>query len=133
MCALGWGLVLVSTFLISHAHLFGVSQVRAYYQRKQLSDPGFQTPSLYRYLRHPMQAGFLIAFWATPLMTEGHLVFALATTIYILVALQLEERDLIRVFGKRYEAYRKRVPMLVPKLTWSRASKEPTPTAENIE
>jgi len=133
LCGLGWGLVLVSTFLISHAHLFGVSQVHAYFRRQQLLEPDFQTPSLYRYVRHPMQAGFLIAFWATPLMTGGRLVFALVTTAYILAALQLEERDLIRFFGKRYEAYRERVPMLIPKLTRGRAEKKPMPAAENVE
>ncbi len=111
---LGWGLVLVSTFMISHAHLFGVKQVHDFLKGREQWEPGFQTPSLYRYLRHPIMAGFLIAFWATPRMTVGHLVFALATTGYILVALQLEERDLIAVFGEKYRRYRERVPMLIP-------------------
>src|SRR5690606_18710561 len=85
---LGWGLVLLSTFMISHAHLFGVKQVHAFWRRKQPASPGFQTPGLYRHMRHPIMTGFLIAFWATPAMTVGHLVFALATTGYILIALQ---------------------------------------------
>ena len=133
LCGLGWSLVLISTFLISHAHLFGVSQVHAYLRRKQLSEPDFQTPSLYRYVRHPMQAGFLIAFWATPLMTGGRLVFALVTTVYILAALQLEERDLIRFFGRRYEAYRESVPMLIPKFARGHVAKKSTPAAEKVE
>lgn len=133
LCGFGWGLVLVSTFLISHAHLFGVSQVHAYFRRRQLSEPSFQTPSLYRYVRHPMQAGFLIAFWATPLMTGGRLLFALGTTAYILVALQFEEHDLMAFFGKRYEAYRERVPMLIPKLTLGRGAKKPASAAESVE
>jgi methanethiol S-methyltransferase len=113
--ALGWGLVLVSTFMISHAHLFGVKQVHQYWRRQEAALPGFQTPGLYRYLRHPIMAGFLIAFWATPVMTVGHLVFALATSGYILVAVQLEERDLVHAFGERYQAYRERVPMFIPR------------------
>lgn len=113
--ALGWGLVLVSTFMISHAHLFGVKQVHQYWRRQEPALPGFQTPGLYRYLRHPIMAGFFIAFWATPVMTVGHLLFALATTGYILIAVQLEERDLVQAFGERYQAYRQRVPMFVPR------------------
>lgn len=133
VCGLGWGLVLVSTFLISHAHLFGVSQVHAYLRRRQQPEPGFQTPSLYRYVRHPMQAGFLIAFWAAPLMTEGHLVFALVTTAYILTALQFEERDLILFFGERYEAYRERVPMLFPRLVRGRTAKSSIPAKQSAK
>lgn len=111
---IGWGLVLLSTFMISHAHLFGVKQVHTFWRREIPASPGFQTPGLYRHMRHPIMTGFLIAFWATPVMTVGHLVFALATTGYILIALQLEERDLVAAFGARYEAYRRRVPMFVP-------------------
>lgn len=113
--ALGWGLVLVCTFLISHAHLFGLQQVHQYRKGQELTNPEFKTPSLYRYSRHPMMTGFFLAFWATPRMTVGHLVFALATTGYILVALQLEEHDLIKHFGDRYRAYRAQVPMLIPR------------------
>lgn len=122
---LGWGLVLVATFMISHAHLFGVKQVHQYWRRSAPSDPGFQTPGLYRHVRHPIMTGFFIAFWATPAMTVGHLVFALATAGYILVALQLEERDLVRFFGERYDAYRRRVPMFVPRLRRQPAAKQP--------
>ena len=122
--AIGWGLVLVATFMISHAHLFGVKQVHAFWRRKDLVDPGFRTPGLYRHMRHPIMAGFFIAFWATPVMTVGHLVFALATTGYILIALQLEERDLVTSFGERYEAYRQRVPMFVPRPSRRPAVKE---------
>lgn len=111
---IGWGLVLLSTFMISHAHLFGVKQVHTFWSREEPASPGFQTPGLYRHMRHPIMTGFLIAFWATPVMTVGHLVFALATTGYILIALQLEEHDLVAAFGARYEAYRRRVPMFVP-------------------
>lgn len=111
---LGWGLVLAATFMISHAHLFGVKQVHEYLNELEPSEPGFQTPGLYRYIRHPILAGFFITFWATPRMTAGHLVFALATTGYILVAVRLEERDLIAVFGEKYRKYRRRVPMLIP-------------------
>lgn len=125
---LGWGLVLLSTFMISHAHLFGVKQVHAFWRRKQPASPGFQTPGLYRHMRHPIMAGFFVAFWATPAMTVGHLVFALATTGYILIAVQLEERDLVRAFGERYEAYRRQVPMFVP-----RPGRAPTAVTETLQ
>lgn len=113
--ALGWALVLLCTFLISHAHLFGLQQVSQYWKRQELTSPDFMTPSLYRYSRHPMMVGFLLAFWATPRMTQGHLLFAVATSGYILIALQFEEQDLVRHFGDRYRAYRARVPMLFPR------------------
>lgn len=116
VCAFGWGLVLVSTFMISHAHLFGVSQVNDYFHKRQPTDPGFQTPGLYRQMRHPIMTGFFVAFWATPEMSTGHLVFALVTSVYIVAALQLEERDLINYFGNRYRAYRENVPMFVPRI-----------------
>lgn len=112
--ALGWLIVLASTYMISHAHLFGLKQVRQYLNRKKLSGPRFQTPGFYRYVRHPLMAGFFIAFWATPHMTLGHLLFSIATTGYILIALRLEERDLIRHFGDRYRLYRQQVPMIFP-------------------
>ncbi len=111
----GWVLVLGATFAISHAHLFGVEQVYRYMrEEEEASAPGFQVPRLYRYVRHPLVLGFLIAFWATPEMTVGHLVFALATTGYSLVGLYLEERDLVARFGDDYRRYRKRVPMILP-------------------
>lgn len=111
----GWGIVLMATFMISHTHLFGLKQVHAFLQDRKLSPPKFQVTGFYRYIRHPIMAGFLIAFWATPRMTVGHLLFAAATTGYILIALQLEERDLLAHFGDRYRTYREQVPKLVPR------------------
>jgi len=111
----GWALATVATFLINHYELFGLQQVYAYARGVQLSAPSFREPFLYRWMRHPLYLGFLIAFWVTPLMTWGHLLFAVAVTGYILVAVQLEERDLVRLFGDRYREYRQRVPMLFPR------------------
>jgi protein-S-isoprenylcysteine O-methyltransferase Ste14 len=111
----GWALALVATFLINHFELFGLQQVYAHARGVQLSRPTFRQPYLYRWIRHPLYLGFLIAFWASPRMTWGHLLFSVAATGYILVGVQLEERDLIRVFGDRYRAYRQRVPMLLPR------------------
>jgi protein-S-isoprenylcysteine O-methyltransferase Ste14 len=108
----GWAIVLASTFMIDHFELFGVAQVLS----KTRVKPGFRTVLLYRVVRHPLMLGFLIAFWATPTMTGGHLLFAAVTTAYILVALQLEERDLVDDLGDTYRHYRRRVPMLVPRL-----------------
>lgn len=111
----GWALAFVTTFLINHFELFGLQQVYAHARGVQLATPQFRQPFLYRWIRHPLYLGFLIAFWATPLMTWGHLLFSVAVTGYVLVAVQLEERDLIRLFGDRYREYRQRVPMLVPR------------------
>jgi methanethiol S-methyltransferase len=112
--AFGFVLVLVTTFLINHFDLFGLRQVWLHLLGRQYTAPRFATPGPYRLVRHPLYVGWLFAFWMTPTMTLAHLVFALATTGYILIAIQLEERDLVREYGEAYEDYRQRVPMLVP-------------------
>jgi methanethiol S-methyltransferase len=111
---LGWGIALLSSFLINHFELSGLSQVLARLRGRELPPPVFKAPTLYRGVRHPLYLGFLLAFWATPVMTVGHLLFAAVMTAYILIGIQLEERDLIRSFGEGYRRYRKEVPMLVP-------------------
>ncbi len=112
--AFGWGLLLFSTFVINHFDLFGLRQVWLYLLGRSYKAPKFATPGPYRLVRHPLYVGWLFAFWMTPTMTLAHLLFSLATTAYILIAIQFEERDLVRDYGQSYEDYRRSVPMLVP-------------------
>lgn len=112
----GWAFVLVSTFLIDHFDLFGLRQVFLHASGREYRPLAFQATGLYRYIRHPLMTGFLLAFWTTPTMTVGHLLFAIATTGYILIALQLEERDLVGFHGEEYRSYREQAGMLLPRL-----------------
>lgn len=126
----GWALVLVSTFLINHFDLFGLRQVWLQFRGIPYSPPEFRTPALYKIVRHPLYVGWFFAFWMTPTMTAAHLLFAVATTAYILIAIQFEERDLVKEHGKAYEDYRRTVPMLVP-FSKNRA-KQAAPSLEKI-
>lgn len=111
---LGWVIALHSTFLIDHFDFFGLRQAYLYAKGKEYAPPKFKMPELYQYVRHPMMMGLIIAIWATPVMTVGHFLFAVTMTSYIVVGIQLEERDLVNLYGQAYQEYRRRVSMIIP-------------------
>lgn len=120
--AVGWATVFIATCLINHFDLFGLRQVWLCFQGKEYTSLRFTTPGPYRLVRHPLYVGWLIVMWATPTMTMAHLLFAVTTTAYILIAIQLEERDLVAYHGADYERYRQEVPMLIPRIGRTNAS-----------
>jgi methanethiol S-methyltransferase len=126
---LSWAMLLLSTFLIDHFSLFGLRQVYCDWRGQPVPDPDFKMPALYKFVRHPIYCSFIAAFWATPRMTAGRLLFALASTGYIFVGAFFEERDLVAQFGDVYRRYQRRVPMLIPHLTFPR--RHPARPAEN--
>ncbi|MDX1686438.1 MAG: isoprenylcysteine carboxylmethyltransferase family protein [Candidatus Promineifilaceae bacterium] len=129
----GWVVVFTSTFLIDHARLFGLRQVTLPLLNREDEAPRFQTPGLYKFVRHPMMTGLLIAFWATPRMTAGHMLFAAGMTLYMVVGLQFEERDLLHHFGDTYRRYRRATPMLIPGTNLFKPTKNENVHKELIE
>lgn len=123
---LGLTIVLIATFLINHFDLFGMRQVTLYLMGREYTPLPFKTPMFYNHVRHPLYVGWFLTFWMTPTMTIAHLVFAIMTTAYILIAIRFEERDLIREHGMKYIDYRKRVPMLIPRFARRRAETKVT-------
>ena len=119
---LGWALVFASTFFLDHFDLFGLKQVWRHWRGETYQPPAFRVPGMYKFVRHPLYLGFLIAFWSAPLMTLGHLYFAGVTTAWILLAIQFEERDLVTYHGEKYKVYRSGVSMLVP---WPGKKRQP--------
>jgi protein-S-isoprenylcysteine O-methyltransferase Ste14 len=111
---IGWLIVLVGTFLINHFNLFGLQQVYLNFKNRELGKPKFVKPLFYKVVRHPLMLGFIIAFWSTPQMTVGHLLFAFATTGYILIAIQIEERDMVSLHGNEYKRYQQEVSQIIP-------------------
>lgn len=126
----GCALLLYSTFLIDHFDLFGLRQGWAALTGRPNPASQFHTPTLYKVVRHPLYVGWLIIFWAAPVMTSAHLLFAVGSTVYILIAIRWEERDLVDVFGQTYVDYRRTTPMLIPRLGRARAAPPPTPSPD---
>ncbi|MGE0608408.1 MAG: methanethiol S-methyltransferase [Pirellulales bacterium] len=120
---LGWLTVLASTYLINHFDLFGLRQVWLHFRGRPYTHLPFAIPGAYKFVRHPLYVGWLLVFWATPSMGLAHLVFAIGTTVYILIAIRLEERDLVQFHGESYTAYRRATPMLIPKLRPARVGR----------
>jgi protein-S-isoprenylcysteine O-methyltransferase Ste14 len=110
----GWALVVIGSFLVNHFDLFGLRQVYLHLKGQEYTHVGFKAPALYKYVRHPIMLGYVIAFWSTPHMTVGHLIFTVTMTVYILIGVRLEERDLLSVHGAAYEKYQQQVSMLLP-------------------
>jgi protein-S-isoprenylcysteine O-methyltransferase Ste14 len=125
----GVGLVLISTFLIDHFDLFGLRQTWIYFSGRAYQEKRFATPLLYRWLRHPLYVGWLMTFWITPAMSVGHLLFAVVMSAYILIAIPMEERDLLRALGEPYRRWRERTPMFVPRI--GTAPSRPTRAVES--
>lgn len=126
---IGWAIAFISTFLINHFELSGLQQVYAYWRGTKPTPPTFRTPFLYRVVRHPMQLGVIIAFWSAPHMTVGRFVFAVGMTIYIIIGIHFEERDLVRRFGESYRAYQRATPRLIPLPMFSARAEKAAPTA----